>query len=312
VIGALVPLIVLLLAASLLLVLQLSGGGGEPARIVPHAVRHAADRLIESEREFASGLGWPHRRWFLVRGLVLVLGIVVGLWSGVPVLIGLDVLLGLTVLRFVFGALADRRRVQQARAFLTFMSQVADRLSARNLELSWVVRAAAREVPHEVSALLQPVAAAGQDVFEVLVQQMERARSAPLERFCTIMLANRECDLNMVARLITAEVATLETELDGEDRRVAERAESRWTILFMGGVVVGFAAILNGVPAMHAIFLSARGQLGLISSMAIFAVTALVMTLLLRSPGMSRWDLTRMHRELLGGGGDFGNGRRAK
>ena len=115
----------------------------------------------------------------------------------------------------------------------------------------------------------------------------------------------------MVARLITEEVATLETELDVEDQHVAARAESRWTILFMGGVVVGFAAVLNSVPTMHEIFLSPRGQLGLIASMAIFAVTAMVMALLLRSPGMSRWDLTRMHRELLGGGGDFRNGRGA-
>ena len=114
---------------------------------MPRAVRHLALRLVESEREFASGLGWPHGRWFALRGVVLVLGIAVGLWSGVPVLIGLDVLLGLTVLRFLFAALADRRRVHQARAFLTFMSQVSDRLSARNLELAAVVRAAAARCP---------------------------------------------------------------------------------------------------------------------------------------------------------------------
>jgi uncharacterized membrane protein YedE/YeeE len=300
VISVLVPLVVLFLAAAILLALELSPAGTEPSAVVPRALRRAAQRLIESEREFASGLGWPHGRWFALRGVVLVLGIAIGLWSGVPVLIGLDGLLGLTVLRFLFAALADRRRVHQARAFLTFMSQVSDRLATRNLELAAVVRSAAAEVPHEVSALLQPVAAAGQDVFAVLVRQVERARSAPLERCSTVLLANRDRDLNMVARLITEEVTTLEIELDGEDQRVAARAESRWTILFMGGVVVGFAAVLNGVPTMHEIFLSPRGQLGLIASMAIFAVTAMVMGLLLRSPGMSRWDLSRMHRELVG------------
>lgn len=300
-IGILAPLVVLLLAAAGLLALELAGG--EPSTVVPGAARRAVARLVESEREFASGLGWAHWRWFVLRGLVLASGLVIGLWSGVPVLIALDVLLGATVLRFVLAALADRRRVVQARAFLTFMTQVSGRLSARDLELAAVVRSAAAEVPHEVSELLAPVAGAGGDVFSVLVRQVERARSAPLEGCCRVLLANRDRDLAMVARLISEEVTALEAELDVEDHRVAARAESRWTILAMGGVVVGFAAVLNGVPSMHQVLVSPRGQLGLCVSMGLFAGAALVMGLLLRSPGMSRWDLSRMQRELLGEGG---------
>ena len=300
-IGLLVPLTVLLLAAVWLVVLALTDG--QTPTVVPGWARRIAGRLVESEREFASGLGWPQRRWFALRGVVLVCGLVLGVMSGVPVLIALDSLLGATVLRFILSAVTERRRVIQARAFLTFMTAIGDRLGARGLELAAVVRAAAAEVPHEVEALLAPVASAGADVFGVLVAQVERARSAPLERCCAVLLSNRDRDLGMVARLIREEVGALEAELDTEDLRVAARAESRWTILVMGAVVLGFAALLNQVPDLHAVLVTGRGQLGLITSMAIFAVTATVMGVLLRAPGMSRWDLRRMQRDLLGADG---------
>lgn len=299
-IGLLVPLIVLLLVAVWLVVLALTDA--DLPTVVPGWARRSAGRLVESEREFASGLGWRQGRWFLLRGLILLAGLVLGVMSGVPVLIALDSLLGATVLRFVLSAVTERRRVLQARAFLTFMTAIGDRLGARGLELAAVVRTAAAQVPHEVDVLLAPVAAAGADVFGVLVRQVERARSAPLERCCAVLLSNRDRDLGMVARLISEEVATLETELDAEDLRVAARAESRWTVLAMGAVVLAFAALLNQVPSLHAVFLTGRGQLGLITSMAIFAVTATVMGFLLRAPGMSRWDLRRMHHDLIGAG----------
>lgn len=298
-IALLAPFVLLLLSAACLLALAASGG--EAAAVVPGPVRRVVSRLVESERSFASGLGWPQGRWFALRALVLAVAVAVGIASAVPVLLVVDVLLGLTVLRFVLSSLVDRRRVHQARAFLSFMSQVAERLRARDLELAAVVRAAAGEAPHEVAGLLAPVAAAGADVFGALVRQVARERSAPLERCCSILLQNQEHNLATLARLIGEEVTTLEAELDSEDVRVAQRAESRWTVLFMGVVILGFAGVLNAVPSMHDVLLTARGQLGLIVAVALFAGTALVMTLLLRSPGMSRWDLVRMHRELSGG-----------
>ena len=296
-IALLVPFLLLLLSAALLVALAASG---EPSAVVPGPLRRVAVRLLESERGFASGLGWPQGRWFALRLAILGGGVAAGVASAVPVLLVVDLLLGLTVPRFVLASIVDRRRVHQARAFLSFMGQVAERLRARDLELAAVVRAAAREAPHEVEALLAPVAAAGADVFGVLVRQVDRQRSAPLERCCSILVQNQEHNLATLARLIVEEVATLEAELDAEDLRVAQRAESRWTVLVMGVVIVGFAALLNAVPSMHQVLLTARGQLGLIVAVALFAATALLMSLLLRSPGMSRWDLVRMHEELTG------------
>jgi Flp pilus assembly protein TadB len=299
VIALLAPFVLLLLSAACLFALAASDG--EPAAVVPGPLRRVVSRVAESERSFASGLGWPQSRWFVLRAMVLAAAVAAGVASAVPVLLVVDVLLGLTVPRFVLASLVDRSRVHQARAFLSFMSQVAERLRARDLELSAVVRAAAGEAPHEVSELLAPVAGAGADVFGTLVRQAARERSAPLERCCSILLQNQEHNLATLARLIGEEVTTLEAELDGEDVRVAQRAESRWTVLFMGVVILGFAAVLNAVPSMHEVLLTARGQLGLIVAVLVFAATSLVMSLLLRSPGMSRWDLERMHRELSGG-----------
>ena len=297
-IGVLAPLVLLLLGAASLLALEMAGS--ELAMVLPGPLRRGVARLVESERGFAAGLGWPQRRWFALRTVVLLAAVAAGVVSAVPVLLVLDVFLGVTVPRFVLATLVDRRRVQQARAFLSFMAQVAERLRARDLELAAVVRSAAREVPHEVAALLAPVGAAAGDVFAVLVRQVVREHSAPLERCCAVLLGNRERNLAMLSRLIGEEIATLEAELDVEDQRVAARAESRWTTLAMGAVVVGFAALLNAVPSMHDVFVTPRGQLGLSVAMVVFAGTALLMGLLLRRPGMSRWDLPRMQSDLMG------------
>lgn len=298
-IGVLAPLVLILCGAAALLALEASGA--KPADVVPGPLCRGATRLVASERAFAAGLGWPARRWLGLRALVLLTGVVAGVVSGVPVLLVLYVFLGATAPRFLLATLVERRRVQQARAFLSFMAQVAERLRARDLELAAVVRAAARDVPHEVAALLAPVAAAGGDVFAVLARQVGRQGSTPLERCCALLQANRERDLGMLSRLIEALVASLEAELDGEDQRVASRAESRWTTAAMGAVVIGFAAVLNTVSGVHDRFQTPQGQLGLVVAMLVFAATAAVMGLLLRSPGMSGWDVERMHRELFGG-----------
>ena len=299
-IGVLVPLVLLLLGAACLLAVELAGA--EVSVVVPGPLRRGVARLVESERAFAAGLGWPPGRWLALRALLLAGAIAAGVLSGVPVLLALYAFLGATVPRFVLATRVDRRRVVQARAFLSFMAQVGERLRARDLELAAVVRAAAREVPQEVESLLAPVAGAGGDVFGVLTRQVAAQRSAPLERCCALLRANRARDLGTLTRLIGEEVASLEADLDEEDHRVAARGESRWTTLAMGAVAGGFAALLNTVPGMHQVFVSPRGQLGLIVAVGVFAVAAVVMGFLLRSPGMSRWDLERMHRELLEAG----------
>ena len=250
-------------------------------------------RLLAGEEDFAAAVGVRWRAWLLTRAVLLIAALALAWTARVAFVDVLAVVIALTGPRLLLAGRAERRRIRQARAFVSLLRQFASRLLVSNEPFDSILADIAATAPAELAFLR--VAGGERDVLSGVIRAVQESKSELLEKGMVTLLVSRTRDRVTLAELLQQhQIPEIEAVIDEAEEMRAVRSAQNATIVVLAGALTFMFAFLNGVPALHAFYSSPGGGIALVVVVSVFAAAVLGMKALLRQPRLFHWDLERV------------------
>lgn len=298
-----------MIAAVVVCVVVLLAGGATLAALVldvqpsarPSTPQWMRTTLMREE-EFAAAIGWQWRRWVAARVAFGVAALAVAWTTRVAFIDVLAIVLGVVGPRLLLAGRAERRRIQEARAFVALLRQFASRLQVSNEPFDSILADAARNAPVELAFLR--ASAAARDVLSAVIGAVRASRSELLERGLVTLLVSRTRDRLTLAELLQKhQIPEIEALIDEAEEMRAVRSAQNTTIVVLAGALGFLFTFLNGVPALHDFYSSGAGSIALVVVVVVFLSATGAMKFLLRQPRLFHWDIERVARDVARIGG---------
>jgi hypothetical protein len=288
----------------------LDGLGLGTATILVARIRHVGDRSATAaalairrttrhrEGRLAMSFGIPLRWWLVLRALVLLLAVMGGLLSRVPVVMVVAVLVGLFGFPWSLEGLALGRRIAMARDLGKALAHMRTRLDTTGQSLDVVLRDVASRRQGSAARIFAPIATA-RDVDSVLAQSVSRSGLSVAEDAYMVTACARTRPPQLLGHVIgEIEVPAIDSAVEFMEKsrewRVGERAQA-WLLAALSLIVYW---VLDQDPKIHAYHASASGQMWLVVSALIFALSLRMLSRQHRMEEPEGWDTITAHREL--------------
>lgn len=286
---------VLCLGAATLLVARIRRVGDRSATAAALAIRRTT---THREGRLAMSFGIPLRWWLVLRALVLLLAVTGGLLSRVPVVMVVAILVGLFGFPWSLEGQALGRRIAMARDLGKALAHMKTRLDTTGQSLDVVLRDVAFRRQGSAARIFAPLATA-RDVDGALAESVSRSGLSVAEGTYMVTACARTRPPQVLGHVIgEIEVPAVESAVEFMEKtrewRVGERAQA----LLLAGLAWVVYWALDQAPKIHAFHTSATGQMWLVVSALIFAVSLRMLSRQHRMEDPEGWDTIAAHREL--------------
>ncbi len=286
----------LALLAAIVLVFALSAAvaalelGVPPPRIWR---RPTLDRQRDLAREVGCGLG----AWLGLRAGCAIGGLAAGAATGIPSLALGGGLLGLVGVPWLVAGRAAQRRLDMERALAALVLEVQALMRQSNLALDRALREAARHPAPALAWVLAPLA--GDAPVATCLEEVGRRAHSPLaDLVVTALLLARTHGPETFAQMAEQVLnPVLELSVEIQEQNHATLAQQRAAALAVGTIMLGLLVAVLHVPSMHDFYVSAPGQLVLLSVLAMYVALVWLIGRVARPLGWAEWDLAAVRRE---------------
>lgn len=261
---------------------------------VPRA-RRVRFAPLEQERDLASALGWPWRRWVALRAGLLVVAVAVGAYTGVWLVVALLAVGAVAGVRFAFAGRAMKRRLRMERAFLTQLRVLRERMALAHQSLDTALPELAASAGRELQHVLAPLQRGG-STSRGIVECGSRSRSALVESSCAVLLWARTRSIAALIDTIDGVLLPVgEAQLAVEEESLVTLTQQRAVIFAMSALMAAMLASLLRVDSFRAYYETAPGTVVLLAAIAIFCGLTVAVGRIVRVDRWTRWDLAAMH-----------------
>jgi hypothetical protein len=254
-------------------------------------------RLLERERDVAANLGWPWRRWVVMRVSLVAAGIGLGLSSRIWILVLIGGLLGVFGFRFALAGRAASRRLRMERAFLGRLRDLRDRMAVANQSLDTALQEIGRDPGPGLEYVLAPLARGG-SVLDNIVEVGLRARSPVVEYACAVLLWTRSRSLEALIEAIDELLLPVgSAQLAVQEEAAVTLTQQRAVTIAMSALMVVMFVIVIRVDSFRAFYQSFAGNVVLVGVVILFALLVGLLGLIVQVRDWTRWDLRRLADE---------------
>jgi hypothetical protein len=253
--------------------------------------------ILERERDVAANLGWPWRRWVVVRLSLIAAGIGLGLVSRIWILVLIGALLGGFGFRFALAGRAASRRLNMERAFLARLRDLRDRMAVGNQSLDTALQEIGRDPGPGLEHVLAPLARGG-SILDNIVEVGLRARSPVVEYACAVLLWTRSRSLDALIEAIDQLLLPVgEAQLAVQEESAVTLTQQRAVTMAMATLMLVMFAIVIRVDSFHAFYQSFAGNVVLVGVVVLFALLVSLLGLIVKVRDWTRWDLRKLAEE---------------
>ncbi len=254
-------------------------------------------RLLERERDVAANLGWPWRRWVVMRVSLVAAGIGLGLSSRIWILVLIGGLLGVFGFRFALAGRAASRRLRMERAFLGRLRDLRDRMAVANQSLDTALQEIGRDPGPGLEYVLAPLARGG-SVLDNIVEVGLRARSPVVEYACAVLLWTRSRSLEALIEAIDELLLPVgSAQLAVQEEAAVTLTQQRAVTIAMSALMLVMFVIVIRVDSFRAFYQSFAGNVVLVGVVILFALLVGLLGLIVQVRDWTRWDLRRLADE---------------
>jgi hypothetical protein len=254
-------------------------------------------QVLERERDVAANLGWPWRRWVLMRLSLVTVGICLGLLSHIWILVLVGGLLGVFGFRFALAGRAASRRLRMERAFLGRLRDLRDRMAVANQSLDTALQDIGRDPGPGLEYVLAPLARGG-SVLDNIVEVGLRARSPVVEYACAVLLWTRSRSLEALIEAIDELLLPVgSAQLAVQEEAAVTLTQQRAVTIAMSALMLVMFVIVIRVDSFRAFYQSFAGNVMLVGVVVLFALLVGLLGVIVQVRDWTRWDLRRLAEE---------------
>jgi hypothetical protein len=253
--------------------------------------------VVEREKDLAANLGWPWRRWVIVRLSLVAAGVGLGLISRIWILVLVGGLLGVFGFRFALAGRAASRRLRVERAFLGRLQDLRDRMAIGNQSLDAALQEIGRDPGPDLTYVLAPLARGG-PVAANIVEVGLRARSPVVEYACAVLLWTRTRSLDALIEAIDELLLPVgRAQLAVQEESAVILTQQRAVTMAMSVLMVVMFAVVVRVESFRTYYQSLQGNVVLVAVVLLFALLVGLLGAIVRVRSWTRWDLRRIAHE---------------
>lgn len=253
--------------------------------------------IIEREKDIAAGLGWPWKRWVVLRVSAVLIGTVLGILSHIVLLIFVGFAAGLLAIRFIFAGRAANRRLKMERAFLQQLRNLRDRMSISNQSLDTALQEIGRNPGKDLDYVLSPLARGG-SVVNNIVEAGMLSRSPIVEYACGVLLWARSRSLDTLIQAIDEILLPVgDAQLAVQEESLVTLSQQRAVTFAMTALMLFMFFVVIRVDVFSSYYQSLQGNIILGVVIVIFAGLVGSLGLITRVQGWTRWDLRKLAHE---------------
>jgi hypothetical protein len=250
--------------------------------------------FVEAERDIALDMGIEFRTWMTARLILFLVLTVIAVFTGIILLMLVAVVTSIFGFRWLLSMRAAKRRLNRERAWIDLLRNLQERMSSGNQSLDIALGELAQRPPSELAYIMAPLGAGGSMIAR-LVAIGKRSRSPVIEGSIALLILSRSRSQTMLVDaihdvLIPVGRAQIEIQAEAMVTLSTQRAVSIAMILLM---LFMLAAALRA-DAFRIFYHTLAGQFTLLAVFTMFSGLLWLVTKIVRTPKVTRWDLDQV------------------
>jgi hypothetical protein len=280
-----------------------AGFAGVAAILGVHPLSEGSRRrtvpVLEHEKDVAAALGWPWRRWIMLRVGTTIAGIIAGATTQIWLLTGLLGVIGFFGVRFLVAGRAARKRLRMERAFLVQLRVLRDRMAIGNQSLDSALLDIGRNPGAELTYVLEPWAEGG-SVTGNIVRSGLRSRSPLVEHACAVLIWARTRSLDgLISAIDDVLLPVGEAQLQVEEESLVTLTQQRAVTFAMSALMTVMFVSLVRVASFRAYYGTVAGTVVLLIAVGMFFGLIAMLGRIARTARWTRWDLHQIQSQEL-------------